>query len=285
MGRGRRVALVVAVPVAAAALAACGSDDAASEDGGGNVVAAAAADTLAEGSSGFSLDATIDIVAAGRQVTGTFTGEGEFDFAGTQGSYALDLTDLVGQLGVPGSVTGEALRDDTIVYLNVPLISTFLPGVKEWLQIDLGSNASVGGFDLGRFNELVDPSLYLAYLKAASGEVDEVGTEDFDGTQVTHYLATIDLERALEEAPASQTGTIQALIDAGTSSLPVDVWIDDDGLVRRLFVEFAAGDQPGTGSVALELSDFGTDVVVEPPPSDQVTDVAELQGEVGASTS
>jgi hypothetical protein len=143
----------------------------------------------------------------------------------------------------------------------------------------------VGGFDLGRFNELVDPSLYLAYLKAASGEVDEVGTEDFDGTQVTHYLATIDLERALEEAPASQTGTIQALIDAGTSSLPVDVWIDDDGLVRRLFVEFAAGDQPGTGSVALELSDFGTDVVVEPPPSDQVTDVAELQGEVGASTS
>jgi len=285
MGRGRRVALAVAIPVAAAALTACGSDEGSPADEGRNVVARAAEDTLAEGSSSFALDATIDIAAAGRQVTGTFTGEGDFDFAEARGSYTLDLTDLVGQLGVPGSVTGEALRDGTVVYLNVPLISSFAPGVKEWIKIDLGSNASVGGFDLGRFTELVDPSLYLTYLTAASGETDEVGAEDLDGTQVTHYSASVDLERALEEAPASQASTIQALLDAGTSSLPVDVWIGADGLVRRLFFEFAAGDQPGIGSVAVELSGFGVDVSFDLPSPDEVTDVAELQGEVGASTS
>jgi hypothetical protein len=280
------VALVAAVPVAAAALAACGSDAASSEeeDGGENVVATAAAETLAQGSSAFSLEATIDIAAAGRQVTGTFAGEGEFDFAETQGRYTLDLTDLVSQLGVPGGVTGEALRDDATVYLNVPLISSFLPRVNEWLRIDLGSDASVGGFDLGRFNELVDPALYLAYLKAASGEVDEVGADDFGGTPVTHYLASIDLERAREEAPASQTATIEALLAAGTSSLPVDVWIDDDGLVRRLFFEFAAGDQPGIGSVALELSDFGVEVTLDVPAAGEVTDVGELQAEIGAAS-
>lgn len=285
MGRGRRVAFAVAIPVAAVALTACGSDQGSSGDEGGNVVATAAEDTLAEGSSSFGLEATIDISAAGRQVTGTFTGEGDFDFAETRGSYTLDLTDLVGQLGVPGNVTGEALRDGTVVYLNVPLISSFAPGAKEWIKIDLGSNASLGGFDLGRFTELVDPSLYLTYLTAASGETEEVGSEDLGETQVRHYSGSVDLERALEEAPASQTSTIKALLDAGTSSLPVDVWVDADGLVRRLFFAFAAGDQTGIGSVSVELSDFGVDVSLDLPSPDEVTDIAELQGEAGASTS
>ncbi len=286
MGAGRRVALLAAAPAAAIALAACGADDDSAPEGGENPVAAAAARTLAAESSRFALVATIDVTALGVDVSGEFTAEGEFEFAEGRGRYTLDLTDLVGQLGVPGSATGEVLREDDVVYLNFPLLALLAPGGNEWIKIDLGSDAELAGFDLGRFNELVDPALYLAYLQAASEDTEDLGSEDVSGTETTHYRTTIDLELALETAPASQQSTIQALIDAGTTLLPADVWIDGDGLVRKISFEFPATDQPGTGSVSMELSDFGVDVTFDTPAADEVTDIGELQGEVGgASTS
>ena len=64
------------------------------------------------------------------------------------------------------------------------------------------------------------------------------------GTETTHYRTTVDLELALETAPASQQSTIQALIDAGTTFLPADVWIDGDGLVRKIAFEFPPPTSP-----------------------------------------
>jgi hypothetical protein len=283
VGAGRRVALLAAAPAAAIALAACGADDE-SPAAGDNPVAAAATLTLEAGSSSFTQVATIDITALGADVSGDFTAEGEFEFAERRGRYTLDLTDLVGQLGVPGSATGEVIREDTVVYLSFPLLSLLVPGATEWIKIDLGESSELAGFDLGRFNELVDPALYLAYLQAASDDAEDLGSEDVSGTETTHYRTTVDLERALETAPASQQSTIQALIDADTSLLPADVWIDDDGLVRKIAFEFPATDQPGAGAVTMELSDFGVEVTLDMPSDDEVTDIAELQSEVGGAS-
>jgi hypothetical protein len=277
------VALLAAVP-AAVALAACGGDDEASGESDENPVVAAATDTLAEGSSSFTLEADIDVNALGTELTGRFTADGEFEFAERRGRYTLDLTALVGQLGLPGSATGEVFREDTIVYLNFPLLALLVPGGKEWIKIDLEGDSELAGFDLGRFNELVDPALYLAYLQAATDDVEEIGAEDVSGTETTHYRVPVDLERALETAPSSQQSTIQALIDAGTTLLPADVWVDGDGLVRKIAFEFPATDQPGAGSVEMELSDFGTEVAFDLPPDEDVTDISVLQGEVGTST-
>jgi hypothetical protein len=277
------VALLAAVP-AAVALAACGSDDEPSGGSDENPVVTAATATLAEGSSSFTLGADIDINALGTELTGRFTADGEFEFAERRGRYTLDLTALVGQLGLPGSATGEVLREDTVVYLNFPLLALFVPGGKEWVKIDLGADAELAGFDLGRFNEIVDPALYLAYLQAATDDVEDVGAEDVSGTETTHYRVPIDLERALETAPSSQQTTIQALIDSGTTLLPVDVWIDGDGLVRKVAFELSATDQLGPSSVEMELSDFGTEVTFDVPADEDVTDISVLQGEVGTST-
>jgi hypothetical protein len=277
------VALLAAAPAAAIALAACGADDDAPVDGD-NPVAAAATRTLEAGSSSFTQVATIDITALGADVSGDFTAEGEFEFAERRGRYTLDLTDLVGQLGVPGSATGEVIREDTVVYLSFPLLSLLVPGATEWIRIDLDESSELAGFDLGRFNELVDPALYLAYLQAASDDAEDLGSEDVSGTETTHYRTTVHLEQALETAPASQQSTIQSLIDAGTSLLPADVWIDGEGLVRKISFEFPATDQPGAGAVTMELSDFGVEVTLDTPPDDEVTDIGELQSEVGGAS-
>jgi LppX_LprAFG lipoprotein len=285
MGPGRRGAVLAALPLAVLSLAACGSDEA-SVGTGDNAVAAAAEQTLAEGSARFTLAADIAVSAFGRNAEGTFTGDGEFDFTDTQAHYTLDLTDLGGELGLPGNVTGDVLRDGDVVYLNFPLLGILFPNVKDWIKLDLGSGAQLAGFDLGRFAEVVDPSLYLSYLEAATGEADEVGSEDVSGVQTTHYTTEIDLEQARDTAPESQRSTIDALIASGTTTLPADVWIDQDGLVRKLVFEYSGDSGVGVSSVSMELSDFGVEVALDLPSADEVTDVSELQGEISpASTS
>jgi hypothetical protein len=282
---GRSVAIIAAVPLAALSLAACGGDEA-SVGTGDNAVAAAAEKTLAEGSASFTLAADIEVSAFGRNAKGGFTGDGEFDFDDTKGHYTLDLSDLGGQLGLPGSVTGDVLRDGDVVYLNFPLLGILFPNVKEWIKLELGSDSQLAGFDLGRFAEVVDPSLYLSYLEAATGEADEVGSEDVGGVQTTHYKTEIDLEQARDTAPESQRSTIDALIASGTETLPADVWIDQDGLVRKLMFEYSGSGGVGVSSVSMELSDFGVGVALDLPSADEVTDVSALQGEISpASTS
>ena len=48
-----------------------------------------------------------------------------------------------------------------------------------------------------------DPSQALDYLRA-TGEVEEVGTEQIDGVETTHYRGTIQLDAVAEQVPAEQ---------------------------------------------------------------------------------
>jgi hypothetical protein len=62
--------------------------------------------------------------------------------------------------------------------------------------------------------------------------------------------------------------------------VPKEVWVDDDGLVRRMKLayddmRFAAG-QRGDMAMTMELYDFGVDADVEPPPARQVVDIEQL---------
>ena len=267
-------------------MAACGADDDLRPPEGGENPRSRrpAARTLAAESSRFALVATIDITALGVDVSGDFTAEGEFEFAERRGRYTLDLTDLVGQLGVPGSATGEVLREDTVVYLNFPLLALLAPGGNEWIKIDLGSDAELAGFDLGQVQRARRPR---AVPGLPAGGRRGHGGPRFRGRERDgdHALPDDDRPRACAgDGPGSQQSTIQALIDAGTTLLPADVWIDGDGLVRKISFEFPATDQPGAGSVSMELSDFGVDVTFDIPAADEVTDIGELQGEVGGAS-
>jgi hypothetical protein len=66
----------------------------------------------------------------------------------------------------------------------------------------------------------------------------------------------------------------------GFDEIPVDVWLDELGLVRRLDMSFTAT-QPGTtdsvqAAMTFELYDYGKVVDLELPPAAEVVDAASL---------
>ena len=67
------------------------------------------------------------------------------------------------------------------------------------------------------------------------------------------------------------------------ASIPADVWIGKDGLVRR--VHLALGVAQGRMAMTMDLSDYGTDVAIAAPPSSDVFDATQLaqQGMSGYS--
>jgi hypothetical protein len=83
---------------------------------------------------------------------------------------------------------------------------------------------------------------------------------------------------------AAATGRRVVAAVAAAGVLPVDVWVSDDGYVRRLKVSFdrsamLGGKPPKSSSAAsmgsmsetIELYDFDKPVHIELPPADQVT--------------
>ena len=92
-----------------------------------------------------------------------------------------------------------------VFYMKFPLLAAFLPGAKEWIEFDLESLGEDAGIDLSQLQQLgqSDPSQALDYLRA-TGQVEEVGTEQVDGVETTHYTGTIRLDAVAEQVPADQ---------------------------------------------------------------------------------
>ena len=61
----------------------------------------------------------------------------------------------------------------------------------------------------------------------------------------------------------------------GQSTLPADVWIDDNGLVRRIALDLNVRSSAGTvaATVSMDLYDYGRQPAVTVPPASQVTDI------------
>ena len=112
------------------------------------------------------------------------------------------------------------------------------------------------------------------------------------GVATTHYEATMDLARALEEAPAHQRARLEEMFeqlgggdDLADVEIPVDVWVDDDDLPRRLRMDMgqvlgAAGTR-GEMTMTMDLFDYGEPVDIEIPSADEVTPFSEALGGFG----
>jgi hypothetical protein len=103
----------------------------------------------------------------------------------------------------------------------------------------------------------LSPDRLLSMLRAASSQIERVGEEDVRDVASVRYR--LDVACAKVEPQLECEGTT-----------PVDVWIDEEGLVRRIMLEDSAG------SGTFEFYDFGLQVDIEPPPQGQVQDAADL---------
>jgi hypothetical protein len=279
--------LVFLAVLAALALAACGG-------GGGNaeptttssaentatvsgsdpssLIALAGQKTRAAGSArvSFTLEMT------GGEANGTMSGDGVFDQHG--GRMTMDLRGLAG--GALGSGKAEVIFRDLVYYMKLPQAAAAqLPTGKAWLKFDLGALSRQQGLDLEQLAQLnqSDPSQALQLLSGAE-DFEKIGKEDVRGAETTHYRGTVDMSRVAENAPEDLQDDIRKIIEqTGDRAVPMDIWIDRDGLVRRL--RWTQHLPQGTAmTMEEELYDFGVDVDAQPPPADEVLDLTALLG-------
>ena len=177
----------------------------------------------------------------------------------------------------------QIVTDGGDVYLQLGSLSTLLGAAtgQSWIKIPVDSGAADAvGAPLGDGTEI------LKLLDQAGG-VKVVGTEPVRGVDTTHYQGTLDLASALAEVSADERAKAESElgkvgIDPSMASIPVDVWIGSDGLVRRVQIG-VSGLQPTTpstasptgvgGTLTMEFYDFGQPVDITVPPADQVLQV------------
>jgi hypothetical protein len=222
-----------------------------------------------------------DVVAAGAQDL-------------TSGALRMDL-----DLGDEGHRT-ETLLFGTNVYLRSPLFELFTGDTATWVRVDLTDQAEDQGLDA---DALLDgntgPAALLAQLDGAAGDPEELGREEVRGTDTTHLRVTIDTGAAIEQSSPETREQLRAYAEATglPETYPLELWVDDDGLVRRIrsVLDVPAGPEgTGTGQDAgddpsgltqettLELFDFGVSVDLDAPTEDETVDLAELIADLEA---
>jgi hypothetical protein len=228
-----------------------------------DALAAAAANTTDAGSAKLTVAAEASV--GGRTLS--LRGDGAYDFRTGRGKLAYHLPPEIAM--VYGASTLKTIVDGDATY-------TYHPELSVWEVSDSGT-ISTPQSTLELFMDIFpdDPTQILDFLEPG-GEIEKVGDESLFGTETNHYRATVDVEQLVDHAPANVQKAIRAsgVLREG-ASLPVDVWIDDAGLMRRIDLEGGLG---GTGNVALrvDLFDFGTDVDVKLPPPSKVYSSASL---------
>lgn len=246
------------------------------------VMALAAERTVEAGTSKVSFSVSTEL--GGQKLE--LGGEGSFDYEGRRGELSLDLSGLFEAFGI-GAATFDVLFDGTVVYMGFPAeIAAQLPGAagRRWVKLDVAQVAGLEGTGLDRLQQLnQDPSQILDYLRATTDEVESLGEQEVRGVDTTRYRAVVDLRRVPDAVPAELRDATRASIDLligqlGAGTLPIEVWIDGDGRLRRLkqIISLPAGAGTSTTEVTMELYDFGTKVEIEPPPADEVIDLASI---------
>lgn len=249
-------AATVAIP-----LSGCGSDDL---DPSAAVAHAADKTAAVQG-----MRMTMTGEVAGQR----FSGEGFVDPVKKQGHVTTEI---------PGAGRMEVVTDGLTMYMKLPeaMSQGNLPDGKTWVKIDMQKALKSGGVDLAPFMNggSSDPSAQLQQLKAM-GDIEQAGTEDVGGVQTTHYKGVVDLRKAADRLPADQRDAARRSADklaqlaGGTSTIPTQLWIDDQGRIRRLkqTIPTAAGDVTTT----VEYSDFGRTEAIDIPAGDETLDITD----------
>jgi hypothetical protein len=160
-----------------------------------------------------------------------FSGTGSIDYSNDRGEFVL----------TGGDVPGGEMRWRFIG--RTTYFGLILAGKLRW-QKQLVDDATTGTDRFTPGPGGPNPDQLLGTLIKASKRVETVGNEKIRGVSTTHYRAHLEEKELGEE-------------------VVVEVWIDGEGLVRRLSV------LDPLGSTIFDFFDFGVEVDIEAPPADE----------------
>ena len=223
------------------------------------------------------LEATIE----GPQGDVDMTGDGEMDMKGQRGEFTYRFQ-------------GQEIRqvmDRFVMYMQSPQFEGVLEEGKEWGKIDIEKSSKELGVDVGAVQQpgSGDPRQMFGQLKAMSGDIEKVGTDEVRGTETTHYSGDVEIDNLHEALPPDRQAAARKSIErakevSGLKDYPLDVWIDEDDQVRRMRMkmEMKVLREEIAFDFTMEFFDYGTRVDIELPPEDEVQDLTELAAQ-GAS--
>ena len=209
-------------------------------------------------------------------------GSGVFNFPPHEGSLALTISGLPAQaqsaLGGSSVQLNEVLAGGAI-YIGSPLFAGRLPGDAKWLKVNTSAVAQGLGLEPSSLTSGgAEPGQYLQDLRAAGGTVKVVGHETVRGVPTTRYAASIDLVKAAEalaaqgNKAAARSLATQMAARLGFSKVPIEAWIDAQGLVRKVQVHITTH---GVGaSIQVEYFNFGATPPVHVPSASEVFEVS-----------
>lgn len=216
---------------------------------------------------------------------GSFSRDGDY-------SFIMDYTSLIAafvaedpSLQVDEGLSGEieVRQIGNRIYLRNESTASLYGSDTEWMSWPAETGSSDYALGYRHPAELV--STWDPLLSAISqSAVDSLTVDDpemTNGVAATHYHLVLDVDAALAEADEVYRAMLEA--DGGFGSeASVGVWVSERGLVVRLVLETNGGfgqSPPGYGRLVTryDLFDLNGDVVIEPPPDDQVTAIEDIE--------
>jgi hypothetical protein len=224
------------------------------------------------GSVRFSTDTTL--TTGGRTVH--VPGSGVFDYEQNRGRFSFDSSSLR-EINPNAKAAGrtQIIFDETVMYMRVDPMTPPLPTGKSWLKVDL-RRAGLSAAQIGQESGFPDPAESLLYLRAASGKITSLGRTEVRGVATTHYRAQVDA-RKFEQLRAERASQSSRAEGGGVKDFPMDVWIDDKGLPRRIMARFVfrPGGAPVRLSTRTDMFDFGGEVDVRTPNAAEAVDITD----------
>jgi hypothetical protein len=224
------------------------------------------------------------------------TANGYIDERDRSGQLTMDMSGIPGLSSLPGG--GSSIRmvfKYPLIYMNMPFLAGKLPEGKTWMKLDVSKVAQAAGLgSLSSLEQTEDPTKFLDYLRASSGVVVSLGKDEVDGVSTTHYSATLQLSHIVERLPGDQRTAAKAALEklGSGSGIPVEVWVDELGRVRRMQMTFgapagSAGASAGSagasglaaavsGSITLDFKSYGAVPPIVAPPANEVFDASSL---------
>jgi hypothetical protein len=175
----------------------------------------------------------------------------------------VDLTDGLAKLTMELDTAAALVELRPCTFIATPDAVYF--SVPEAERPWLVQGADDEGPEPGRVGTL-DPSDYIDVLGGVE-ELDAIGSDVIRDVSTTHYRGHLDLGRASTEAATR----FAAAFD---SRIPVDVWVDEGGLPRRIIQRFSVTDMTTGAKLSQVYSadyfDFGEPLDVSAPSPDEV---------------
>ncbi|HET7485984.1 MAG TPA: hypothetical protein VFJ64_11505 [Solirubrobacterales bacterium] len=206
----------------------------------------------------------------------TMHGSGLYNARTGRSRLAMELT-------IPGLASPlrfDAVADKQTMYMRSRVFTAELPPGDRWLatQMGLGNSAQTSlASNSGSEGQ-------LEMLRAAGGKVEDLGEETVRGVATTRYRGTIDLNRYAdllrEEGKPTGAREYEQLVKSMPAPVPVEAWLDDGGLVRRMRMVMDIPTSAGAPTMKMDLTmeffDFGIAPKVDLPPANETFDATPL---------